>query len=88
MRLLCVECCVYWLEEDLKRLQTQSTEREADFASAREALLRVTSEKDQLGFQLKTALSLAERRFTDIESLQGKLLLWRLLWRDLRIGHR
>lgn len=57
--------------DELKRLQTLSTEREADFVSARETLLRVTSEKDQLGFQLKAALSLAERRFTDIEALQS-----------------
>ena len=57
--------------DELKRVQTLASEREAELVQTQETLMKVTSEKDQLGFQLKTALSLAERRFTEIEALQG-----------------
>lgn len=57
--------------DELKRVQTLASEREAELVHTKETLMKVTSEKDQLGFQLKTALSLAERRFTEIEALQG-----------------
>jgi hypothetical protein len=58
---------------ELKRVQALARERETELVHAKETLMRVTSEKEHLRFQLKTAQSLAERRLLEIETLQGRV---------------
>lgn len=58
-------------EEELARVQALATQRDAELEDAKTQLLRASSARDQLGFQLTSAQALAERRLSDIEELQG-----------------
>lgn len=56
-------------------MQALAAQRDAELAATKEQLLRASSARDQLSFQVASTQALAERRLADIEALQGACLM-------------